>query len=73
MGKAYSVSVAYDEKTAEQHDRRDYTPPNAERGLRDRNVTILNHADHVQAFNDFFAPAIDRYNAKQKRADRKKS
>lgn len=73
MGKAYSVSVAYDDKTAEHHDRRDYTPPNAERGLRNRNVTILNHADHVQAFNDFFAPAIDRYNAKQKRADRKKS
>ena len=73
MGKAYSVSVAYDEKTAEHHDRRDYTPPNAEYGLHERNVTILNHADHVQAFNDFFAPAIDRYNAKQKRADRKKS
>lgn len=73
MAKEVSVSLSYGEGTAEAHDRRDYTPNNAERSLSHRNVTIIACPDMAQAVNDFYGPAIRRYNDKQSRDDRKKS
>jgi len=73
MAEALSVSVSYDENTAENHSRRDYTPKSAEASLSGRNVTIIDCPDCRQAFDDFFMPSVDRYNAKQKREDRKKN
>ena len=58
---------------AECHDRREYTPPNAERSLRDRNVMLLDVGDFAEAVNAEFRDAILQYNKKQKRPDRHKS
>lgn len=58
---------------AECHDRREYTPPNAERSLRDRNVMLLDVGDYAEAVNAEFRDAILKYNKKQKRPDRHKS
>ena len=70
----YSVSMSRGDKIAEVHDRRDYTPRNAERALADQNLTLYSAGDdYKQAFNDFFADSIARYNEKQTRDDRKKS
>lgn len=73
MAKELSVSLSYEAGTAEAHDRRDYTPDNAELSLAHRNVSIISCADVAEAVNDFYGPAIKRYNDKQKRDDRKKS
>ncbi|MBQ9004561.1 MAG: hypothetical protein IJ087_22210 [Eggerthellaceae bacterium] len=56
---------------SESHNRRDYTPPNACAKLEDRNVGVVRTYDLRQSFNDFYKPAIDAYNAKQKHKDRK--
>ena len=72
MSKAFTVSASSG-TTAENHSRRDYTPLSADRSLKNRNVTIYDCGDDRKHFNDFFLPAIKRYNEKQTRNDRKKS
>ena len=70
--KAYSVSLSQG-RAAELHDKRYYIPANVEPSLIGENVSIVrNEQSDKQTFNDFFAPAIARYNEKQKREDRKK-
>lgn len=73
MSKAYSVSVSRGEKAAARHDGRAYTPENADRALSRYNVDLLRCDNVAERVNDFFLPAVQRYNDKQKRADRKKS
>ena len=68
----YSISVSQG-RVAHDHDNRDYTPHNADRGLRNRNVIIKQTEDYKSAFNELFRDSIEAYNAKQKREDRKKS
>ena len=70
--KGLTISVSQG-RVAQQHDRRDYTPKNAARGIEKNNVSIVQSDDEIAAFNDFFEPYISAYNAKQKRANRKKS
>lgn len=71
MGKAYTISCSRDHH-AEEHSRRSYTPMSAEWSLRNENVVIFDCGNDRKHFNDFFRPAIENYNAKQKRKDRKK-
>lgn len=68
---AYTISASSDDH-AENHSRRAYTPFSAEASLSDRNIVIYDCGNDRQHFNEFFEPAIRAYNAKQKRADRKK-
>lgn len=72
MAEAYTISVSNDDH-AEEHSRRSYTPGSADRSLQSQNVVIYDCGDDRKHFNDFFRPAIEAYNAKQTRADRKKS
>lgn len=60
-------------RIAEHHNKREYTPKNADPSLAYRNKTFVSVDDWQQEFNGIFQSSIDRYNAKQKRADRKKS
>lgn len=69
-----SLSVTQGD-VAEYHTRRTYSPPSAEPSLSDRNVHVYDprHKDgslvtYREQFNAIFADAIERYNAKQKRA-----
>ncbi len=71
MSKAYTVSCTRDHHT-EEHSRRSYTPMSAEWSLRNENVVIYDCGNDREHFNSFFRPAIEEYNAKQKRKDRKK-
>ena len=64
----YSISVSQG-RVAHDHDNRDYTPHNADRGLRNRNVIIKQTEDYKSAFNELFRDSIEAYNAKQKRED----
>ena len=68
---AYTISASSDDH-AENHSRRAYTPFSAEASLSDRNIVIYDCGNDRQHFNEFFEPGIREYNAKQKRADRKK-
>ena len=72
MAEAYTISMSMGDH-AEEHSRRSYTPMSADKSLEDRNVVIYDCGDDKEHFNDFFRPAIEEYNARQKRADRKKS
>lgn len=72
MKQSRSVSVSRGE-TAHRHDGREYIPKNAEVSFQKHNVDLLRCEDVGQRVNDFFRPAVQRYNDKQKRADRKKS
>lgn len=67
-----SVSMTHD-KTSERHSRRDYTPMNVEPTLSQRNVRVINSPSFKDAFNEIFADAIEEYNERQTREDRKKS
>lgn len=69
----YSVSVSRG-KIAPRHDSREYVPSSVEPSLMHRDVVYraLPPGGVAQAINEFYGPAIQRYNAKQKRADRKK-
>lgn len=70
----YSVSASRGD-IAPKHDSREYTPANVEPSLTARNEVIKACPDVAAAVNEFFRPAIDRYNAKQiaaKRPDRQK-
>lgn len=58
---------------AEHHDKRDYYPDNAEQDLQADNKTIVTTQDYDTAFREFFQESVDAYNAKQKRADRRKT
>ena len=73
-----SLSVS-DGKVAELHSRRVYTPASADESLNGRNVHIIDprHDDgslvtYRDQFEDIFAGAVERYNSKQKRKDRRK-
>ena len=67
-----SVSMSHD-KTSERHSKRDYTPMNVAPSLSERNVRVIDSPSYQDAFNDIFADAIDDYNARQTRPDRKRS
>ena len=69
---SFSISAAQG-RVAHEHDDRDYTPKNADYGLRDRNVCIKQTDDYQDAVNDLFRDSVIAYNDKQKRDDRKKS
>lgn len=69
----YSISLAQSSKIAIAHDNREYTPPNADKALADRNIYILQTKDIKSEFNKLFREAIELYNAKQPRHDRRKS
>lgn len=68
----FSISVSQG-RVAHEHDDRDYTPKNAEWGLRLRNVCIKQTDDYHEAFNNLFRDSVIAYNEKQTRNDRKKS
>lgn len=68
----FSISAAQG-RIAHEHDNRDYTPQNADKSLRDRNITIKSTEDYKSAYNDLFRDSVVAHNAKQKREDRKKS
>lgn len=68
----FSISATQG-SVAPEHDNRDYTPRNADKSLRSRNITIKSTEDYKSAYNDLFRDSIIAYNAKQKRNDRKKS
>ena len=68
----YSVSASRG-PVAPDHDGRTSTPKNVEPSLTARNEVIKACPDVAAAVNDFFRAAIERYNAKQTRSDRKKS
>lgn len=71
-GKSLTVHVLQGH-AALLHDKREYTRcPNTCRALEENNVSVFRVEDDVQAFNDFFQPHVEAFNAKQKRADRKK-
>lgn len=69
---SFSISATQG-SVAPEHDNRDYTPRNADKSLRSRNITIKSTEDYKSAYNDLFRDSIIAYNAKQKRNDRKKS
>lgn len=60
-------------KVAAKHDAREYTPDNADAALEGRNVYIRIAHSVENEVNAIFKDAVDEYNSKQKRADRKKS
>lgn len=72
MADGYTISMSQGDH-AEEHSRRTYTPRSADESLKDRNVVIYDCGDDKEHFNEFFRPAIEAYNARQMRADRKKS
>lgn len=66
-------------RVSELHTRRCYVPDNAEAAFSDRNVHIFDPRDddgniipYRDQINEIFRPAIERYNAKQKRKSRRK-
>lgn len=71
MKGAYSISVSQGH-IAPAHDRREYTPDNADRRLRENNHVILDTVNMRDEFNKLFEDSISRYNAGQKRKDRRK-
>ena len=68
----YCISVSQGNH-AEDHSRREYTPKSAARSLSADNVTLYDCEDDRANFNEFFRPAIETYNAKQCRKDRRRS
>ena len=72
MADGYTISMSQGEH-AEEHSRRTYTPRSADEALKDRNVVIYDCGDDKEHFNAFFRSAIEQYNARQTRSDRKKS
>lgn len=68
----YTISVSQGKHT-EEHSRRSYTPASAEKSLESENVVIYDCGNDKEHFNDFFQSSIEEFNARQKRADRKKS
>lgn len=69
---SYTVSASQGSHS-ERHSRREYTPDSADRALESENIVIYDCGDDRVHFNEFFKDSIEEYNAKQKRADRKKS
>ena len=53
------------------HNRRDFTPHNVDPGLIENNIIYVNRS-LAEVYDDAFGDAIDDYNRKQKRKDRKK-
>ena len=53
------------------HNRRDFTPLNVDPGLIENNIIYVNRS-LAEVYDDAFGDAIDDYNRKQKRKDRKK-
>lgn len=72
MGNGYTVGVS-NGGHSEKHSRREYIPNSADRALVNENIVIYDCGNDREHFNDFFRSAIEAYNAKQKRNDRKKS
>lgn len=68
MGEDYSVSCSVG-TTAEYHDKRIYTPNNADKSLSKNNVHLIGNYSETDAdaFNRIFEPSVAAYNKKQKR------
>lgn len=75
MAQALSKASAHVSSgdVAERHDRREYTPKNADRSLGGRNVIIHDVGDYRTAINAEFRDDVLAYNATQKRVERHKS
>lgn len=72
MANAYTISATNGDHS-ESHSRRDYTPRSADKVLAKDNDVIYDCGNDRQHFNEFFRDAIEEYNGRQKRTDRKKS
>lgn len=59
-------------KCSEEHSRRSYIPFSAEKSIAKNNIVIYDCGDDRKHLNDTARPYIKKYNAKQKRNDRKK-
>lgn len=74
MGKTISCSAG---AVATKHDRRDYDkenlPQNINGDMMMYNTYIRTCRTEREAFNEFFRESLEQYNAKQSRADRKKT
>lgn len=75
MAQALSKASAHVSSgdVAERHDRREYTPKNADRSLGGRNVIIHDVGDYREAINAEFREDVLAYNASQRRVERHKS
>ena len=71
MGNSYTISNSVGNH-AEEHSRRTYIPFSAEASLGYRNIAIYDCGDDRAHLNSVAKPYIQEYNARQKRADRKK-
>ena len=68
MGQTVSVSKG---RVALKHDSRKHHPGNADKSMEKENIYIKTCDNLHDEFNQLFQDSVDRYNAKQKRADRK--
>ena len=68
MGQTVSVSKG---RVALKHDSRKHHPGNADKSMERENIYIKTCDNLHDEFNQLFQDSVDRYNAKQKRADRK--
>ena len=68
---AFTISATQD-RHAEEHSRRSYTPFSADSSLAGNNIVIYDCGDDRVHFNSFYLPHVEAYNARQKRKDRKK-
>lgn len=68
MGQTVSVSKG---RVALKHDSREHQPGNADKSMAKENVYIKTCDNLHDEFNQLFQESVDKYNAKQKRADRK--
>lgn len=59
-------------KVREGHTRRDFVPRSADVSLRDRNVEVVHSDDYRLDIERALEPAVARFNARQRRADRRK-
>ena len=68
MGQTVSVSKG---RVALKHDSREHQPGNADKSMAKENIYIKTCDNLHDEFNQLFQDSVDRYNSKQKRADRK--
>lgn len=65
-----SASCSYG-ATAIRHDNREYTPKNADKELEKDNEYLIKSDGLREDYEQIFGQALEEYNAKQKRSDRK--
>lgn len=68
LGQTVSVSKG---RVALKHDSREHQPGNADKSMAKENIYLKTCDNLHDEFNQLFQDSVDRYNSKQKRADRK--